>query len=241
MRASDAILPIGVVLLLSAPLIALTPIFTPPPNGCPCPGGLNVTTPFRDAGIVVGAIGVGVVLYGAVQRRRPLGDNEGTNQHKGTENAIVGGFGVGLLVVSGILSQVDLSGPGWQILLYQGQALYLETLGIGVLLFAGFASITRRRASGVLLAAGIVLCGVSLLFSSLLYSDFLPRCSPEAGCSSTLAISIASAMLDFGYLLAIGAFLLALGISSFLSRRHVISERVRRKGIFPPFSAPFDP
>ena len=143
MKVSGIILLAGIVFLLSGPLVALTPVFTPPPNGCPCPEGLNYSTPFGATGVSFGAVGMALILYCSVQRRRTLG-TQGKGSHGENEVAIVAVFGVVLLVLSSILSGIVLRGPGWVIAPYGAQGLYLGTLGIGTLLFAGFASITKE-------------------------------------------------------------------------------------------------
>ena len=218
MNAASAILRAGIALILFAPLISLTPRFTPPPNGCPCPEGLDVSTPFGNVGVIIGAIGIALILYSGIRLRARLFGEPPTPSREPNENAAVAVLGIAFLIIAEILSGIDLSGPGWQVYLYGDQAFYLGTLGVGMALFGGLAFVTRR-ASALSLAAGVVLCGISLLFSSLAYSDFLPRCSPDVGCSSVLARSIASEMLNLGYLLAAGAFLIALGLSSSWSHR----------------------
>ncbi len=211
----------GIALLLAAPLVALTPLFIPPPNGCPCPQGLDVSTPFGNAGITVGGAGSALIVYGTVRQRGriPMERRATSNGH--SEVIVVAVLGVTLLILSMLLSQIDLTGPGWSILLYGAQALYLGMLGIGMLLFAGFALITRRRLGSLFLSSGILLCGISLLFTYTLNSDFSTRCFPEVGCSPALAASTVSEMIDLGYLLAVGAFLLALGLSTSLSDRRI--------------------
>jgi len=66
---------------------------------------------------------------------------------------------------------------------------------------------------GVLfLVIGVVLCGISILFTYTLSSDFSTRCFSDVGCSPVLANSIVSTMIRLGYLLALGAFLLGLSL-----------------------------
>jgi len=217
-RVIGAILLAGIVLVLSAPLIALTPVFAPPPNGCPCPGGIDVTTPFTNAGIAVGIVGVALTAFAAV-KWQSFGFRIAGEANNRTVVAVAFA-GVVLLIVAMVLSQIDLTGPGWSILLYSAQGFYLGTLGVGVLLFSGFTLATRSAIGASLLSTGIVLCGISLLFSYGLSSDFSTRCFPEVGCSPALAASTVSDMIILGYVLAIGAFSLALGLAfSFISRR----------------------
>ena len=218
MKASGVSLLAGIVLLLSGPLVALTPLFTPPSNGCPCPEGLDVSTPFGDAGVIVGVAGFGLVIYGALQQRREGPRAQTTAPHGDDVVGFAGVSGVVLLVLSFVLSGIDLTGPGWSILLYQGQGLYLGILGIGMLLFAVFASMTRKRGTALFLAAGVILCGISLLLSFTLRSEFELRCLPDIECSPLLATSTVSEMVYLGYVLAAGTFLIALGLSSYLNR-----------------------
>jgi len=75
------------------------------------------------------------------------------------------------------------------------------------------------KLGAVFLVVGVVLIGISLLFSSSLSSDFLTRCNPEVGCSPILAASMVSDMINLGYVLAVGTFLLGLGLAiMFISR-----------------------
>lgn len=107
MKASQAILPTGVALLLLAPLVALMPVFTPPPNGCPCPQGLDVTTPFANAAIVVGILGVLLIAYGGVKRLLPGSASARPSNNLATLATAVSGFSV--LVAGLILSEIDLT------------------------------------------------------------------------------------------------------------------------------------
>jgi hypothetical protein len=223
MKTSGAILPIGIVLLLSAPVIALTPLFTPPPNGCPCPQGLDVTTPFTNVAVAVGIVGTVLIAYTGVRQRSTIIPTSGPMNNRMRITAAFSGIVV--LIAGMILSQIDLIGPGWSILPYSAQGFYLQTLGLGVLFFAGFSIATRSKMGPLFLSVGIILCGLSLLFTYGLSSDFSTRCFPDVGCSPILATSTVSDMIELGYVLAIGAFLLALGLAiSFSSRRGSIRQ-----------------
>jgi len=210
----------GIAMLLAGPLVAFTPVFTPPPNGCPpCPDFPNVTTPFTSSGIGVMIVGVALVIYGGAKRMKGDLGIEETYPRLRNETAAIALMGVLLLVLASTLSGIDLRGPGWSIVLYEGQGLYLGTLGVGMLLFAGFAALSMRRSSALFMTVGIILCGISLLFSYTLSSDFATRCFPEVGCSPVLANSTVSEMIQLGYLLAVGAFFLALGLSTWVIKR----------------------
>ena len=209
----------GILLLLLGPLIAITPFFTPPPNGCPCPEGFpNVSYPLEGPGAVVALAGIAVLIYGGIRWRGRPGSPQGTSARQ-MEVPIVGLLGIGLLVLAALLSGIDLTGPGWSILLYQGMGLYLGTLGVGMLFFTGLTLATGTRAAGLCLAMGSVLCGISLLFTYTLSSDFATRCFPDVGCSPVLAQSTVTEMVQLGYLLAAGTFLLALGLVFSLRHR----------------------
>ncbi len=225
MEATGIVLRAGIALLLAGPLIALTPVFTPPPNGCPpCPDFPSVSTPFVNLGIIVGAAGAVLVIYGGIRDRKSA-LREGPATQRGRENAGMTLVGIALLVASVTLSAIEIRGPGWSIVLYQDQGFYLGTLGVGTMLFAGFASLSKRRLSALFTSIGVVLCGISLLFSYTLSSDFATRCFPDVGCSPVLANSTLSDMIKLGYLLAIGAFCIALGLSAWLfNRRATKSE-----------------
>jgi len=92
-------------------------------------------------------------------------------------------------------------------------------LGVGILLFSGLVITTRSSVGSLFLSVGGVLSGLSLLFISLSSSDFSLRCPPDVGCSPILAASTVSDMVEFGYVLAVGAFLLGLGLSVSLRKR----------------------
>jgi hypothetical protein len=223
MKASGAILPIGIILLFSAPAIAMSSLFTPPPNGCPCPQGLDVTTPFTNLAVAVGIVGTVLIAYTGVRQPSTILPTSGPVKNRMPITAAFSGIIV--LITGMILSQIDLTGPGWSIFLYGAQGFYFETLGVGVLLFAGFSISTRSKIGAPFLSVGIILCGLSLLFTYTLSSDFSTRCFPDVGCSPTLAVSTVSDMIILGYVLAIGAFLLALGLAISLShRRGTISK-----------------
>lgn len=215
----------GIALLFTGPLVALTPVFTPPPNGCPpCPGFPSVSTPFVNLGIIVGAMGAALAIYGGIQERT-IALKEGPAMQRGSETIGIALVGIALLVASAALSGIDLTGPGWSIVLYQEQGFYLGTLGGGTLFFVGFASLSKRRLSALFTSVGVVLCAISLLFSYTLSSDFATRCFPDVGCSPILANSTVTDMIDLGYLLAVGAFFVALGLSAwFLDRRAAKSK-----------------
>lgn len=219
-KNSGLILLIGIVLLLAAPVVALVPRFTPPAGGCPCPQGLQVTTPFGAVGLVIGIVGLAFASYGATQRRRGIVAEASIHRrdHWGEGGAVAG---VVTLAASLVLSQIEFRGPGWSIVLYASQADYLGTVAVGLLLFSGFAYVTREKVSALLLAGGVLLCAMSLFLTDLLYSDFALRCAPDVGCNPILANSVVSEMIEFGFLLAAGAFILALGI--------VIALRTRGK------------
>jgi hypothetical protein len=209
----------GIVLSFLGPLIAILPSFTPPPNGCPCPEGFpNVSYPLEGPGIVVAAVGIAFIVFGGLKGRRISASPERPSARH-LEIPVVGFSGGVILILAGLLSGIDLTGPGWSILLYQGVGLYLGTLGIGMLFFAGLASATGTKAGGISLAAGLILCGFSLLFTYTLSSDFATRCFPDAGCSPVLAQSTVTEMIQLGYLLALGTFLLALGLMISLQHR----------------------
>jgi hypothetical protein len=219
LRTPKAAFLAGVILLLSGPLIAITPFFTPPPNGCPCPEGFpNVSYPLEGAGIVAAIVGLALIAYGILKGRR-LPKAPPVASQRDLETPVVGLSGIGLLVLAGLLSRVNLTGPGWSILLYQGMGLYLGALGIGMLLFAGFALAAGTKAGGLFLAVGVILCGMSLLLTYTLSSDFATRCFPDVGCSPILAQSTVTEMIDLGCVLATGTFLLALGLMFSLWRR----------------------
>lgn len=236
MKASEAALPAGIVLLFLAPLVALTPVFTPPPGGCPCPQGLPVTTPFADVAIVVGIFGALLAAYGGAKRLSGFPNARPLSSRATMATAV---SGLGTLVVGYILSSFELTGPGWSIVLYEAQGFYLEALGTGVLLFAGLVVATKSEVGSLFLSAGGVLDGLSLLFTFVGSSDFLLRCSPGSGCSSTLAISTVEGMIAFGYVLAIGAFLLGLGLSIVLSNRARAQPQTREsaRSSLPPWTA----
>ena len=217
MKASEAILPVGVALVLLAPLVALTPVFTPPPGGCPCPQGLNVTTPFADVAIVAGMLGALLIVYCTARRLLPSLVYARPSNNKATVATAVSGFAV--LVTGLVLSEIDLTGPGWSIVLYSAQGFYLEALGVCILLFAGLVATTRSSVGSLFLSVGGVLSGLSLLLIFLSSSDFSLRCSPDVGCSPILAASTVSDMVEFGYVLAFGAFLLGLGLSISFRKR----------------------
>lgn len=76
----------------------------------------------------------------------------------------------------------------------------------------GSKIITGRRLGALFIAIGISLGFYSLFVSSLLYDDFLPRCSPDVGCNALLAASTIAQVRDLGYQLSLGAFLFGLGL-----------------------------
>lgn len=220
MSATGIILSAGIVLLLSAPVVALLPLFTPLASGCPCPEGLGYRTPFGGSGIVIGGVGVAMISLGSFQRRKkgPSEQVAGSPNEK-IVNVVMAVVGVALLVFSAVISSIEFRGPGWVILPYGGEGFYLEALGIGMLLFAGFVSVTKRRMNSLFLAVGIILCGMAILFSLISYSEFLLRCSPDVGCSAELATSTVVDTLNWGYILAVGAFLLGVGLTSLWVRK----------------------
>lgn len=221
MKISESLFFSGAIGILLRPILSMTPVFTPPPNGCPCPNGLDVRTPFVDLGIIVAMIGVVLVSGGVVFHAKPRGRNVEkvrSSQKLGT-TAIAAITGFIFLLVSGVLSSIDISGPGYQIYLYGAQGFYLGVVAVGAPLFAGFSIATPSMLIALSLAAGVVLCGLSLFFISAQYSDFLPRCSTDVGCNATLARSVASDLLDFGCLLAVGSFLVGIGASYLLNHR----------------------
>jgi len=209
----------GIILLLSGPLVALAPHFNPPPNGCPCPEGFpDVSYPLGSVGIALAVAALALIFYGGL-RLRGLPKAQPPVPRRDSATAFVAMSGVILFVLAGLLSEIDLTGPGWSILLYQGMRLYLGMLGIAMLLFAGFASITGTKVGSLFLAVGAVFCGISVLLTYILSSEFALRCFPDVGCSPALAASTVSEMTDLGYLLAAGTFLLALGFMSSLRQR----------------------
>ena len=165
----------GIVLLFSGPLIAIAPFFTPPPNGCPCPGGFpNVSYPLEVPGILVALAGLAHIAYGGL-RVRNLPELPKEASAGRLKIPVLGLSGVGMLALAGLLFGIDLTGPGWSIVLYEGMGLYLGTLGLGVLLFTFLTSVTGNKAGGLSLSAGLILCGISVLLTYGLSSDFSTR------------------------------------------------------------------
>lgn len=221
MKIHEVLILAGAIGILLGPVVSMTPIFTPPPNGCPCPNGLDVITPFVDLGIIIAIVGVVLLSVGIVFHTKSIGEYsaETGSSQKARTTAIAAISGLALLLISGILSAIDISGPGYQIYLYSPQGFYLGVVAVGALLFAGFSLVTTRISIAMCLAVGLVLCGFSLFFMSAQYSDFLPRCSTDVGCNATLATRVASELLHFGYMLAVGTFLTGFGLSYLLSHR----------------------
>ncbi|HYB76247.1 MAG TPA: hypothetical protein VEC08_04740, partial [Nitrososphaerales archaeon] len=130
-----------------------------------------MTYPLVGVGIAVGTIGLVLIIGSGLQLRRRGHEVQPETSHRRKEDALVGVIGVVLIVLAFALSEIDLTGPGWSIVLYGTQGLYLGTLGLGTLLFGGFAFLTKSRWGALCLATGVVLCGISLLFSYGLSSD----------------------------------------------------------------------
>lgn len=221
MRLSEVIVLAGIVVILCGPVISLAPVFTPPPGGCPCPNGLDVMTPFVYAGLVVSIIGVMITPVGLVvhYRWRERVSTNVTKSQNSLSMTIAAVCGLALFLTSGILSSIDISGPGYQVYLYGPEGFYLGTIGVGTLLFAGFSLATRKLVIAACLAIGVVLCGISLFFLSAQYGDFFLRCATDVGCNATLARTTVSNFLYYGFVLAFGSFLFGFGLSYLLSHR----------------------
>jgi hypothetical protein len=217
---AGTIIRLGIAFVLVAPLVSMTPLFTPPASGCPpCPNFPDVRTPFVNIGILVGLLGALMCAYGGLDYRRSRSLAQSATRK--LDSDIVGAalLGFVVLAIALILMGTDLTGPGWSVLLYQGEGMYLGAIGIGMLFFALFAVLTREKLGAIALAAGILLCGTALLFTYGLSSDFATRCFADVGCDPGLANSTVSEMIHLGYLLALGAFVLGLGLAAALWRR----------------------
>ena len=161
MKIPEVLLFAGVIGILIGPVISLMPVFTPPPNGCPCPNGLDVRTPFVDLGIIIAIVGLLLISGGVVFRPGTRGELLAkTGKQKGRTTTIAAISGPILLLAAGILTSIDISGPGYQIYLYGAQGFYLGVVGVGALLFAGFSIATPKISIALSLAAGVVLCGL---------------------------------------------------------------------------------
>jgi hypothetical protein len=211
---------LGIALVLAAPLVSITPLFTPPASGCPpCPNFPDVRTPFVNIGILVGLVGALTCAYGGLDYRGSRSPARSATRKPDSDIVGAALLGFAVLAIALILTGIDLTGPGWSILLYQSEGMYLGAVGIGMLFFALAAVLTREKLGAIALAAGMLICGTALLFTYALSSDFATRCFADVGCDPGLANSTVSEMIHLGYLLALGAFLLGLGLAAILWRR----------------------
>lgn len=85
-----------------------------------------------------------------------------------------------------ILSNIDISGAGYQVYLCGLQGFYIGVLAVGLLMLAGL-SLISEPAVAACLSTGIVLCVISLLFSEIQYSELILRCSNDVGYNPLLA------------------------------------------------------
>jgi len=176
--------------------------------------------PFGNVAVLVGVVGVVSIVYGGVRRnKKTVMEQMMLSVRQNNQVAMVAISGLLLFSLSVILSQVYLSGSGWGIALYDAEGFYLGVLGAGMVLLAGLTLATRNKLGALLLTVGTLAVGVSLLSIETLSSDFSFRCAVEVGCSPILAGSTVTDMIELGGLLAIGAFLLGLGLSFALRRR----------------------
>lgn len=199
---------LGFALVLLAPLISTTPVFTPP-DGCPpCPNFPTVTYPYIWPGLGVGAVGLVLLVRGAIKLNRV--------PHKSAKQfgPIVALAGLGLVGVGPLLSGVMISGNGWAIGLYGLQGYYLTLLGISAALFGALTSFTNWK-SAILLAAGLVIAGFSVFVLAVNNSELELRCSIEVGCNPILARGTNYGSIMMGIALATGTFLIgcALGFA----------------------------
>lgn len=200
-------LVLGVALLLGSPLIAMMPEFRPP-DGCPpCMDFPNITYPFIPVGVSLGAIGLilAILAFRRLQRIAPK-----PLKTFGPLTCIAL-----LLVLAGLIAMgFVVRGSGWVIALYSTEGGYLFALGVGIGLYAIFGIWANWR-SAIMLSAGIIVAGFSLLFLYGTYTDFLPRCFAEVGCNPLLARSTVFGVIMLGLLLALATFVMGLGIASF--------------------------
>jgi len=227
LKSPRTLLVLGVALLLGSPLVAMMPEFAPPDN-CPpfttvssttsvlisssaaqttnsCLSFPNVTYPFVSAGFSLGVIGLVLAVLGYARVQRVAGRPWKTFGPL-TGIALV-------LVLAGLFAMgFVIRGSGWVIVLYGAEGLYLFVLGVATGLYAIFNLYANWR-SAVMLSAGIVIAGFSLLTLFATYTDFLSRCFVEVGCNPALARSTAFDLLKLGLLLALAAFIVGSGIA----------------------------
>jgi len=182
-----------------------------PPDGCPpCPDFPNVAYPFVSVGISLGVVGLILTILGYVRLQR-IAHNPLKTFWPLTCIAL-------LLVLAGLFGiGFDIRGSGWVIALYSMEGAYLFSLGVAIGLYAVFSIWTNWR-SAIMLSAGIVLAGFSLLSLYATYTDFLPRCFAEVGCNALLARSTVSGVVMLGLLLAFATFLIGFTVASFGKR-----------------------
>ncbi len=248
LKSPRAFLFLGITLLLVSPLIAMTPKFTPPNHCPaletvissttvnatmstsitpsltpilisssatqtainPCVNFPNVTYPLIPDAVSLGGIGLILVIVGYIKSRRaapkPL-----------TTFAPLISIACVLFLAGLFLMGFIIRGNGWAIGLYGLQGNYLFALGVAVALFTIFRVRSNWR-SAIILSVGIVLSGYSFFSLYATYTDFLPRCFVEVGCSPVLARSTVFGVIMLGLLLALATFLMGYGIASFRKR-----------------------
>jgi hypothetical protein len=185
----------GISLLVASPFIAVFPVVF---------GQGYVRMPLVITGLIVGTIGSGMIISSGIQlvRERKRGmvrTKEGKNSQLNRENGILALLGFMLLPISSSLTNYEVFGSGYDIVPYETEGFYLGALAIGILFFVGFAIVTKRRASAILLSLGLLISGFSLLAVGLSEGP------PPSG-----AIEV----------LVAGVFIIGLGIvAAFLPRR----------------------
>lgn len=205
-KSSWLLLLVGVALLLGSPLIAMMPEFTPPDHCPPCINFPNVTYPLIPVGVSVGVIGLALAIMGNVRPRRV--------RQGPVRTWPLGFIALGLVLGGFFLLGYTIRGAGWVIALYSSQGGYLFALGVGIGLYAVFGIWANWR-SAIMLSAGIIIAGFTLLLLYGTYTDFLPRCFAEVGCDPLLARSTVFGVIMLGLLLALATFVMGLGIGSF--------------------------
>jgi hypothetical protein len=167
----------------------------------------NITYPLIPVGVSLGAIGLilAILAFRRLQRIAP-------KPLKIFRPLICTAV---LLVPAGLfLMGFVVRGSGWVIALYSTEGSYLFALGVGIGLYAIFGTWADWR-SAIMLSAGIIVAGFTLLLLYGTYIDFLPRCFAEVGCDPILARSTVFGVLMLGLLLALATFVMGLGIGSF--------------------------